>query len=102
MLKLIKGKTKKFVAITALSSLLCVPLSYTASVASAASLEPMNQISQFNQYGSEYSSHRDDRDRHDRYDKRRHDDDKDGYSKGNITTAVLVGGVIGAIIAKNT
>ncbi len=29
------------------------------------------------------------------------DDDK-GYSKGNITTAVLIGGVIGAIIAKNT
>ncbi len=30
------------------------------------------------------------------------DDDDKGYSKGNITTAVLVGGVIGAIIAKNT
>ncbi len=99
MLKLIKGKTKKFVAITALSSLLCVPLSYTAGVtsASAASFNSISSINQFEQYGSEYSSHR-----NDRYDKRKHDDDKDGYSKGNITTAVLVGGVIGAIIAKNT
>lgn len=40
---------------------------------------------------------RHDRDK-DRWDK---DDDKD-YDKGDITTAVLVGGVIGAIIAKNT
>lgn len=39
---------------------------------------------------------RDDRD--DRWDR---DDDKD-FDKGDITTAVLVGGVIGAIIAKNT
>ena len=40
---------------------------------------------------------RHDRDK-DRWDR---DDDKD-YDKGDITTAVLVGGVIGAIIAKNT
>ena len=40
--------------------------------------------------------------RHDRDDDRwDRDDDKD-YDKGDITTAVLVGGVIGAIIAKNT
>lgn len=38
--------------------------------------------------------------RHDR-DWDKDDDDKD-YDKGDITTAVLVGGVIGAIIAKNT
>lgn len=42
---------------------------------------------------------RHDRDK-DRWDRDR-DDDKD-YDKGDITTAVLVGGVIGAIIAKNT
>ena len=53
-------------------------------------------------------------DRNDRWDRdrdknpppppRRHDrddDDKD-FDRGDITTAVLVGGVIGAIIAKNT
>lgn len=40
--------------------------------------------------------------RHDR-DKDRWDrDDDKNYDKGDITTAVLVGGVIGAIIAKNT
>ena len=36
--------------------------------------------------------------KHDRHDK---DDDND-YDKGDITTAVLIGGVIGAVIAKNT
>ena len=44
--------------------------------------------------------------RNDRYDKDKKKDkdkkDDDGYSKGDITTAVLIGGVIGAIIAKNT
>lgn len=35
--------------------------------------------------------------KHDRHDK---DDDND-YDKGDITTAVLIGGVIGAVIAKN-
>ncbi len=40
-------------------------------------------------------------DKNDRKDKK-DDDDKDGYSKGNIVSAVLIGGVIGAIIAKNT
>lgn len=38
--------------------------------------------------------------RHDR-DDRDDDSDKD-YDKGDITAAVLIGGVIGAIIAKNT
>lgn len=34
----------------------------------------------------------------------RHDKDNDGkdYDKGDIATAVLVGGVVGAVIAKNT
>lgn len=39
--------------------------------------------------------------RHDRDDRWDRDDDKD-FDRGDITTAVLVGGVIGAIIAKNT
>ena len=39
--------------------------------------------------------------RHGRDDRWDRDDDKD-FDKGDITTAVLVGGVIGAIIAKNT
>ena len=47
-----------------------------------------------------------DRDRHPRHDRDDRDDrdddsDKD-YDKGDITAAVLIGGVIGAIIAKNT
>ena len=39
--------------------------------------------------------------RHDDRDDRDDDSDKD-YDKGDITAAVLIGGVIGAIIAKNT
>lgn len=35
-------------------------------------------------------------------DKNKKDDDGKDYSRGDITTAVLIGGVIGAIIAKNT
>ena len=41
--------------------------------------------------------------RHDRDDRDDRDDDSDkDYDKGDITAAVLIGGVIGAIIAKNT
>lgn len=41
--------------------------------------------------------------RHDRDDRNDRDDDSDkDYDKGDITAAVLIGGVIGAIIAKNT
>lgn len=41
--------------------------------------------------------------RHDRDDRDDRDDDNDkDYDKGDITAAVLIGGVIGAIIAKNT
>lgn len=41
--------------------------------------------------------------RHDREDRDDRDDDSDkDYDKGDITAAVLIGGVIGAIIAKNT
>lgn len=40
--------------------------------------------------------------RHDRDDRDDRDDDSDkDYDKGDITAAVLIGGVIGAIIAKN-
>ena len=41
--------------------------------------------------------------RHDHDDRDDRDDDSDkDYDKGDITAAVLIGGVIGAIIAKNT
>ena len=41
--------------------------------------------------------------RHDRDDRDDRDDDSDkDYDKGDITAAVLIGGVIGAIIAKST
>lgn len=41
--------------------------------------------------------------RHDRDDRDDRDDDSNkDYDKGDITAAVLIGGVIGAIIAKNT
>ena len=44
---------------------------------------------------------RHDRDRHD--DDRWEDDDDDkDFDRGDVTAAVLIGGVIGAIIAKNT
>ena len=40
--------------------------------------------------------------RHDDDDDDRDDDSDKDYDKGDITAAVLIGGVIGAIIAKNT
>lgn len=86
MLNKIGSKTKKCIGIFALAAFLGGPLSYTAASVPTAS-------------AASYSSHRDHRD-WDR-DKHKKDDGKD-YNKGNVVTAVLVGGVIGAIIAKNT
>lgn len=40
------------------------------------------------------------KDKHDDW-KDKHDDDKD-FDRGDVTAAVLIGGVIGAVIAKNT
>lgn len=92
MLKLIKGRFAKTISVLALACFLCSPLGYIATLptASAASYS--------------YDAKHDNPPPH--KDKERHnkdnDDDDDDYSKGNIVTAVLVGGVIGAIIAKNT
>lgn len=86
MLNKIGSKAKKTIGILALAAFLGGPLSYTAVATPTAS-------------AASYSSHKDHRD----WDRRHHkkDDGKD-YNKGNIVTAVLVGGVIGAVIAKNT
>ncbi|MBM6759964.1 hypothetical protein [Megamonas hypermegale] len=96
MLKLIKGRFTKAISVLALACFLCSPLGYVATLptASAASYS----------YDSRHDNpppHKD-KDRKDRHDRDRKDDDDNDYSKGNIVTAVLVGGVIGAIIAKNT
>ena len=88
MLKLIKGRLKNFIGLIALACFLCSPVSY------AVQLSTVNAD----------QSHEERLDppppppQHDRHDK---DDDND-YDKGDITTAVLIGGVIGAVIAKNT
>lgn len=98
MLKLIKGRITKVISVLALACFLCSPLGYVATLptASAASYS----------YDSRHDNpppHKDKDKNKDRHDKDRKDkDDDDDYSKGNIVTAVLVGGVIGAIIAKNT
>lgn len=95
MLKLIKGRFTKAISVLALACFLCSPLGYVATLptASAASYS----------YDSRHDNppHKD-KDRKDRHDRDRKEDDDNDYSKGNIVTAVLVGGVIGAIIAKNT
>ncbi|MBM6759965.1 hypothetical protein [Megamonas hypermegale] len=130
MLELFTKKTKKVIGIAALTCFLATPISYTMSVSSAAAAALDNQI-QFDQRHEPRHDRDNDRwdkdknppPRHDRdkdrwdKDKKnppppppRHDRDKDrwdrdddkDYDKGDITTAVLVGGVIGAIIAKNT
>ena len=84
MLNKIGSRTKKCIGIFALAAFLGGPLSYTASSVPTAS-------------AASYSSHHRDWDR----DHHKNDDGKD-YNKGNIVTAVLVGGVLGAVIAKNT
>lgn len=98
MLKLIKGRITKAISVLALACFLCSPLGYVATLptASAASYS----------YDAKHDNpppHKDKDKNKDRHDKdRKNKDDDDDYSKGNIVTAVLVGGVIGAIIAKNT
>lgn len=98
MLKLIKGRITKAISVLALACFLCSPLGYVATLptASAASYS----------YDAKHDNpppHKDKDKNKDRHDKdRKNKNDDDDYSKGNIVTAVLVGGVIGAIIAKNT
>ena len=91
MLKLIKGRFKKFIGIMALACFLCSPVSYAVQVSTVSA-----------------APHHEDKGRHDpppppppKHDRHDRDDDND-YDKGDITTAVLIGGVIGAVIAKNT
>lgn len=88
MLKLIKGRLQKFIGIMALACFLCSPVSYAVEL-STVSAAPRH----------EERHEPPPPPKHDRHDK--HDDDND-YDKGDITTAVLIGGVIGAVIAKNT
>ena len=121
MLELFTKKTKKVIGIAALTCFLATPISYTMSVSSAAAaLDNQIQFDQRHEPRHDRDNDRWDKDKkrppkNDRWDKDknpppRHDRDKDrwdrdddkDYDKGDITTAVLVGGVIGAIIAKNT
>ena len=123
MLELFTKKTKKVIGIAALTCFLATPISYTMSVSSAAAAALDNQI-QFDQRHEPRHDRDNDRwdkdkkrppkndrwdkdknppPRHDRDDRDDRDDDSDkDYDKGDITAAVLIGGVIGAIIAKNT
>ena len=88
MLKLIEGRLKNFIGIIALACFLCSPVSYAVQL-STVSAAPRHE---------ERHDPPPPPPKHDRHDK---DDDND-YDKGDITTAVLIGGVIGAVIAKNT
>ena len=89
MLKLIKGRLKNFIGIIALACFLCSPVSYAVQL-STVSAAPRHE---------EKHDPPPPPPKHDKHDKA--DDDND-YDKGDITAAVLIGGVIGAVIAKNT
>lgn len=132
MKELFSKRAKKIITTVSLSCFLCSPVSYVCSMnqASAAALNTnVAYEQQFNTVGFDKDDHwnrgrsdedkdwkkppppRDDDDdwdrdrppRHDRDDRDDRDDDSDkDYDKGDITAAVLIGGVIGAIIAKNT
>ena len=132
MKELFSKRAKKIITTVSLSCFLCSPVSYVYSMnqASAAALNTnVAYEQQFNTVGFDKDDHwnrgrsdedkdwkkpppprDDDRDdnrdrppRHDRDDRDDRDDDSDkDYDKGDITAAVLIGGVIGAIIAKNT
>lgn len=85
---------KKLIISVSLASFLLSPVSYVFS---------MNQVSAATPAFAKHHDDRDhwDKDRHDHYKDNKKDDDKD-YDRGDVTAAVLIGGVIGAIIAKNT
>lgn len=132
MKELFSKRAKKIITTVSLSCFLCSPVSYVCSMnqASAAALNTnVAYEQQFNIVGFDKDDHwnrgRSDEDkdwkkpprhddddddwdrdrppRHDRDDRDDRDDDSDkDYDKGDITAAVLIGGVIGAIIAKNT
>lgn len=117
MKELFSKRAKKIITTVSLSCFLCSPVSYVCSMnqASAAALNTnVAYEQQFNTVGFDKDDHwnrgRSDEDkdwkkppppRDDDRDDRDDDSDKD-YDKGDITAAVLIGGVIGAIIAKNT
>lgn len=89
---------KKLIISVSLASFLLSPVSYVFS---------MNQVSAATPAFAKHHDDRDkdrdhwDKDRQDHYKDNKKDDDKD-YDRGDVTAAVLIGGVIGAIIAKNT
>lgn len=87
MLKLVRGKTKNIIAVVALACFLASPISYTVqtSTVSAAAFHHERRAPEPPPPPP----------KHDK------DNDKD-YDRGDVTAAVLIGGVIGAVIAKNT
>lgn len=129
MKELFSKRAKKIITTVSLSCFLCSPVSYVCSMNQALAGALNTNVAyeqQFNTVGFDKDDHwnrgRSDEDkdwkkppRHDDDDDDwdrppRHDDDDDDwdddsdkdYDKGDITAAVLIGGVIGAIIAKNT
>lgn len=90
MLGLLKGKIKNIVSIMALACFLSTPLTYIAQPATAdAAIFHRDR-------GHHHGWHKDRW--HDRWER---DDDKD-FDKGDIAAAVVIGGVVGAVIANNT
>lgn len=131
MKELFSKRAKKIITTVSLSCFLCSPVSYVCSMNQALAGALNTNVAyeqQFNTVGFDKDDHwnrgRSDEDkdwkkpprhdddddddwdrppRHDRDDRDDRDDDSDkDYDKGDITAAVLIGGVIGAIIAKNT
>lgn len=125
MKELFSKKAKKIITVLSLSCFLCSPVSYifnmkqvaASSVNSNIVDEQYLDIIGFDKddnwdrnYSDKRWKHRHHHHRHDDddddwdWDSSRHDrddDDKD-FDRGDITAAVLIGGVIGAVIAKNT
>lgn len=130
MKELFSKRAKKIITTVSLSCFLCSPVSYVCSMNQALAAALNTNVAyeqQFNTVGFDKDDHwnrgrsdedkdwkkppRHDDDDDDDWDRPpRHDDDDDDwdddsdkdYDKGDITAAVLIGGVIGAIIAKNT
>ena len=130
MKELFSKRAKKIITTVSLSCFLCSPVSYVCSMNQALAGALNTNVAyeqQFNTVGFDKDDHwnrgrsdedkdwkkppRHDDDDDDDWDRPpRHDDDDDDwdddsdkdYDKGDITAAVLIGGVIGAIIAKNT
>lgn len=99
MKEIFSKRAKRIITSIALACFLSSPIGYVFSMNQVSAATPA--YARHHDYDHDRDRDHWDKDKHDRHKDDKKDDDKD-YDRGDITTAVLIGGVIGAVIAKNT